>query len=91
MRLDARYERVREDGRLIDCAVLVAIGITADGKRRVLGVLVALSEAGVHWRTFGSSSICVTCCPSVTSWLRAKPSAFQGHPARGDQRAASAA
>jgi predicted aldo/keto reductase-like oxidoreductase len=39
----------------------------------------------------GSSSICVTCCPSVTSWLRAKPSAFQGHPARGDQRAASAA
>ena len=50
--LDARYERVREAGRLIDCAVLVAIGITADGKRRVLGVSVALSEAEVHWRTF---------------------------------------
>jgi transposase-like protein len=28
---DARYERVREGGRLIDCAVLVAVGITADG------------------------------------------------------------
>lgn len=55
--LDARYERVREAGRLIDCAVLVAIGITADGKRRVLGVSVALSEAEVHWRTFLNSLI----------------------------------
>ena len=55
--LDARYERVREAGRLIDCAVLVAIGITADGKRRVLGVSVALSEAEVHWRTFLDSLI----------------------------------
>lgn len=50
--LDARYERVREAGRIVDCAVLVAVGITADGKRRVLGVSVALSEAEVHWRAF---------------------------------------
>jgi len=50
--LDARYERVREGGHLIDCAVLVAVGVTADGVRRVLGVSVALSEAEVHWRAF---------------------------------------
>lgn len=50
--LDARYERVREGGQLVDCAVLVAVGVTADGKRRVLGVSVALSEAEVHWRAF---------------------------------------
>ncbi len=50
--LDARYERIRVDGRIIDCAVLVAIGVTADGKRRVLGVSVELSEAEVHWRKF---------------------------------------
>jgi transposase-like protein len=50
--LDARYERVREAGQVVDCAVLVAIGITASGHRRVLGVSVALSEAEVHWRTF---------------------------------------
>jgi len=50
--LDARYERVREAGQIVDCAVLVAVGITADGKRRVLGVSVALSEAEVHWRAF---------------------------------------
>ena len=50
--LDARYERVREGGHLIDCAVLVAVGVTSDGVRRVLGVSVALSEAEVHWRAF---------------------------------------
>jgi len=55
--LDARYERVREGGRLIDCAVLVAVGVTRDGQRRVLGVSVALSEAEVHWRAFLDSLI----------------------------------
>jgi transposase-like protein len=55
--LDARYERVREGGKIIDCAVLVAVGITADGRRRILGVSVALSEAEVHWRTFLDSLI----------------------------------
>jgi putative transposase len=43
---------VREAGQLVDCAVLVAIGITETGHRRVLGVSVALSEAEVHWRGF---------------------------------------
>lgn len=55
--LDARYERVREAGQLVDCAVLVAVGITQDGRRRVLGVSVALSEAEVHWRAFLDSLI----------------------------------
>jgi len=55
--LDARYERVREGGRLVDCAVLVAVGITRAGHRRVLGVSVALSEAEVHWRTFLDSLV----------------------------------
>ena len=55
--LDARYERVREGGHLIDCAVLVAVGVTADGVRRVLGVSVALSEAEVHWRAVLDSLI----------------------------------
>lgn len=55
--LDARYERVREGGQIIDCAVLVAIGIDEHGKRRVLGVSVALSEAEVHWRAFLESLV----------------------------------
>ena len=55
--LDARYERVREGGQLVDCAVLVAVGVTSGGHRRILGVSVALSEAEVHWRTFQDSLI----------------------------------
>lgn len=50
--LDARYEKVRHNGVVIDVALLTAIGITPDGKRRVLGTSVALSEAEVHWRDF---------------------------------------
>jgi putative transposase len=53
--LDARYEHVRVDGRVLSCALLVAIGITADGRRSVLGVSVSLSEAEVHWREFLAS------------------------------------
>jgi len=55
--LGARYGRIREGGRLIDCAVLVAIGIDAGGKRRVPGVSAAFSEAGVHWRGFLESLV----------------------------------
>jgi transposase-like protein len=53
--LDARYEKVRVDGSVRDCAVLVAIGVFPSGYRSVLGVSVSLSEAEVHWREFLSS------------------------------------
>lgn len=55
--LDARYERVRAAGQIVDCAVLVAVGVTADGIRRVIGVSVELSEAEVHWRGFLDSLV----------------------------------
>jgi len=55
--LDARYERVRAAGQIVDCAVLVAVGVTAEGIRRVLGVSVELSEAEVHWRGFLDSLV----------------------------------
>ena len=50
--LDARYEKARIDGVVRDVAVLIAIGVLADGHRSVLGVSVSLSEAEVHWRQF---------------------------------------
>jgi transposase-like protein len=50
--LDARYEKVRQGGEVRDAAVLIAIGINGRGRREVLGVSVALSEAEVHWRAF---------------------------------------
>jgi putative transposase len=55
--IDARYEKVRQDGQVLDCAVLIAMGVRPDGKRVVLGVSAALSEAEVHWRTFLQSLV----------------------------------
>jgi transposase-like protein len=53
MTLDATYYKVRIDGVVRDCATLVAYGIRRDdGKRMILGVSCALSEAEVHWRAF---------------------------------------
>ena len=53
--LDARYEKVRHGGQVVGCAVLVAVGVQADGRRTVLGVSVSLSEAEPHWRDFLTS------------------------------------
>jgi putative transposase len=53
--LDARYEKVRVSGTVVSCALLVAIGITPEGQRTILGVSVSLSEAEVHWREFLAS------------------------------------
>jgi transposase-like protein len=53
--LDARYEKIRHGGSVVDCAVLLAIGINPDGKRSILGLSVSLSEAEVHWREFLTS------------------------------------
>jgi transposase-like protein len=53
--LDARYQKVRQGGQILDGAVLIALGVRPDGKRSSLGVSAALSEAEVHWRTFLAS------------------------------------
>jgi transposase-like protein len=53
--VDARYEKVRMDGVVRSCAVLIAVGIDAQGKRSVLGVSAKLSEAEIHWREFLAS------------------------------------
>ena len=57
MIVDARYEKVRVDRTVRDCALLIAYGVTPEGVRRVLGVSVALSEAEVHWCDFFKSLI----------------------------------
>lgn len=55
--LDARYERVRQNGLVQKAAVLIAVGVDEAGKRSVLGVSVALSEHEVHWREFLQSLV----------------------------------
>jgi len=50
--LDARYEKVRQGGHVVDCAVLVALAVDDLGHREILGTSVALSEQEAHWRGF---------------------------------------
>ncbi len=50
--LDARYEKVREEGVIRSRAVLVAIGINWDGRRSLLAVELANRESQTSWRDF---------------------------------------
>ncbi|HEX4796868.1 MAG TPA: IS256 family transposase [Humisphaera sp.] len=47
--LDARYEKVRVDGKVISQAVLVTVGFTVEGRREVLDWRVADSESQDNW------------------------------------------
>jgi len=46
--LDAMYEKVRIDGAVVSCAVLIASGIRQDGRRTILGLSAMISEAEPH-------------------------------------------
>ena len=50
--VDARYEKVREDGVIRSRAVLVALGINWEGRRRVLAVELAQRESATSWKDF---------------------------------------
>ena len=50
--IDATYVKVREGGRIISVAVIIAVGANADGRREVLGMTVGPSEAEPFWTKF---------------------------------------
>jgi transposase-like protein len=50
--LDATYLKVRQDGRVVSMAVVIAIGVNAEGRREVLGLDVGPSEEGAFWQQF---------------------------------------
>jgi putative transposase len=50
--LDARYEKIRQDGVIQSQAVQVAIGINWEGRRCVLAVELANRESGSSWKEF---------------------------------------
>ena len=50
--LDATYIRVRENGRIISRAVIIAVAVNEDGRREVLGVATGPSEAETFWTGF---------------------------------------
>ena len=71
--LDARYEKVRDGGIVRDAAILSAIGVGPDGRRRLLGVSAALSEAEVHWRDFLNDLVDAACAASNSSSATTMP------------------
>jgi putative transposase len=50
--LDATFVKVRDGGRVVSQAVVIAIGVNADGQREVLGLDVGPSEDGAFWLRF---------------------------------------
>jgi transposase-like protein len=50
--LDALTQRCREGGRIVNVHVLLAVGVSAEGYREVLGVDVVTTEDGAGWMAF---------------------------------------
>jgi transposase-like protein len=50
--IDATYVKVRNNGRIVSVAVIVAVGVNADGRREVLGMDIGPSEAETFWTDF---------------------------------------
>ena len=50
--IDATYVKVRNNGRIVSAAVIVAVGVNADGRREVLGMDIGPSEAETFWTGF---------------------------------------
>jgi transposase-like protein len=50
--IDATYLKVREGGRIVSAAVIIAIAVNTDGRREVLGLATGPSEAEPFWTTF---------------------------------------
>jgi putative transposase len=50
--LDATYVKVRQSGRVVSAAIIVAVGANSDGRREVLGMDIGPSEAETFWTGF---------------------------------------
>src|ERR1043165_5664229 len=50
--IDATYVKVRQSGRIVSVAVIVAVGVNSDGRREVLGMDIGPSEAETFWTEF---------------------------------------
>ncbi|WP_060489957.1 IS256 family transposase, partial [Pseudomonas sp. NBRC 111121] len=50
--IDATYVKVREAGRIVSVAVIIAVAVNTDGGREVLGMRVGPSEAEPFWTDF---------------------------------------
>ena len=50
--LDATYLKVREGGRIVAVAAIIAVAVTTDGRREIVGLGIGPSEAEPFWSGF---------------------------------------
>ena len=77
--IDATYLKVRQNGRIVSVAVIVAVGVDADGRREVLGMDVDPSEAEPFWTALPRASSPAVACAASARDLRRQ----RGHPGGG--------
>ena len=87
---DALTMKVREGGRVVSCAVLVATGVNNDGHREVLGVRVSTSETGPAWNEFfadlvarGLTGVRLVTATPIWAWLRPSQQTYPEPPGNG--------
>lgn len=54
---DALAMKVREGGRIVDIACLLAVGVNSEGHREILGLDIATTEDGAGWPAFFPSLV----------------------------------
>jgi putative transposase len=55
--LDATYLKVREGGRIVSVAAIIAVAVDAEGRREIVGLHLGPSEAETFWSTFLKSLV----------------------------------
>jgi transposase-like protein len=50
--LDATYLKVREGGRIVSVAAIIAVAVNTDGRREIVGLHIGPSEAKPFWASF---------------------------------------
>jgi putative transposase len=50
--LDATYLKVRDGGRIVSVAAIIAVAVDAEGRREIVGLHLGPSEAETFWATF---------------------------------------
>jgi transposase-like protein len=59
--------KARQDGRVVSVAVIIAVGVNADGRREVLGMDIGPSEAETFWTSLPLASSPAAACAG-SSW-----------------------
>jgi len=81
--MDAIHFKVREDGRTINKAIYLAMGIDCDGMKDVLGIWIGENESSKYWlnvlselKNRGVQDILVTCIDGLTGFEKAIHTVF---------------